>query len=233
MGCCPPCCAMCLRLPSSSCCTNACGRSGAAASCVCLEEASLYLPATNLANCMILSQNYSMKACCVYLAANSEPCNIQGLSSTQHAGNAEPCLNASIQADRQPTTHAKRTGYNPAADGFLLCFLQALEHHRGVRKLRTYEHLSIGAFSGACAATATTPLDCAKTALQCGARAPLGEVLRCIVREHGPRGLFAGMVRTTALSVINAAFVGVNMQSDGHCSHAGLSGCLVCRSNGC
>lgn len=121
----------------------------------------------------------------------------------------------------------------PAADGFLLCFLQALEHHRGVRKLRTYEHLSIGAFSGACAATATTPLDCAKTALQCGARAPLGEVLRCIVREHGPRGLFAGMVRTTALSFINAAFVGMNMQSDGHCSHAGLSGCLVCRSNGC
>lgn len=84
---------------------------------------------------------------------------------------------------------------------------QALEHHRGVRKLRTYEHLSIGAFSGACAATATTPLDCAKTALQCGARAPLGEVLRCIVREHGPRGLFAGMgPRVAQTAIMSAVF---------------------------
>ena len=83
--------------------------------------------------------------------------------------------------------------------------MQALEHHRGVKKLHTYEHLALGALSGACAATATMPLDCAKTALQCGVHASLGDVLSCIVREHGARGLFAGMVRppsATSLTVL-------------------------------
>ena len=72
---------------------------------------------------------------------------------------------------------------------------QALQKRRQKSKLRTWEHLVLGGFSGACAATVTTPLDVAKTKLQCGVRAPLHEILRQTLEKRGPAGLFAGMVR--------------------------------------
>ena len=71
---------------------------------------------------------------------------------------------------------------------------QALQKRRQVSKLRTWEHLVLGGFSGACAATVTTPLDVAKTALQCGVHAPLHRILRQTLESRGPAGLFAGMV---------------------------------------
>ena len=67
-------------------------------------------------------------------------------------------------------------------------------------KLRTWEHLVLGGFSGACAATVTTPLDVAKTALQCGVHAPLHHILRQTLEARGPAGLFAGMVRLAFLT---------------------------------
>ena len=76
-----------------------------------------------------------------------------------------------------------------------VCALQALQKRRQKSKLRTWEHLVLGGFSGACAATVTTPLDVAKTKLQCGVRAPLHEILRQTLEKRGPAGLFAGMVR--------------------------------------
>ena len=69
-------------------------------------------------------------------------------------------------------------------------------------KLRTWEHLVLGGFSGGCAATVTTPLDVAKTALQCGVNAPLHAVLRRTLQSRGIGGLFAGMVsRSSCLQV--------------------------------
>ena len=52
----------------------------------------------------------------------------------------------------------------------------------------------LGGMSGALAATATMPLDVAKTSLQCGGGSSIGQVFRDLVREKGIAGLYAGMV---------------------------------------
>ena len=52
----------------------------------------------------------------------------------------------------------------------------------------------LGGLSGTIAATATMPLDYAKTTIQCGSGHQLGKVLSETLREQGPQGLFAGMV---------------------------------------
>lgn len=71
---------------------------------------------------------------------------------------------------------------------------KVVESRRGWVKLHTWEHLVLGGFSGACAASATMPLDFAKTTIQCGSSQPVRQVLQAAVREHGPAGLFRGMV---------------------------------------
>ena len=71
---------------------------------------------------------------------------------------------------------------------------KVVESRRGWVKLHTWEHLLLGGFSGACAASATMPLDFAKTTIQCGSSQPVRQVLQAAVREHGPAGLFRGMV---------------------------------------
>lgn len=63
------------------------------------------------------------------------------------------------------------------------------------KRLQTWEHLVLGGLSGTIAATATMPLDYAKTTIQCGSGHQLGKVLSETLREQGPQGLFAGMVR--------------------------------------
>ena len=73
----------------------------------------------------------------------------------------------------------------------------------------------LGGLSGTIAATATMPLDYAKTTIQCGSGHQLGQVLSETLREQGPQGLFAGMVRLLPYaarlpgtnSVWNAVFV--------------------------
>ena len=63
-------------------------------------------------------------------------------------------------------------------------------------KLRTWEHLLLGGLSGATAASATMPLDFAKTVLQTGTSSqPIQAVFATQLREKGVGGLFAGMVR--------------------------------------
>jgi len=59
----------------------------------------------------------------------------------------------------------------------------------------------LGGFSGACAATATMPLDFAKTTIQCGSSQPVRQVLKAAVQQHGPAGLFRGMVSLTSISM--------------------------------
>ena len=63
-----------------------------------------------------------------------------------------------------------------------------------VKKLQTWQHLVLGGFSGAVAASATMPLDVTKTALQCGNGHSIHQILGDIVKEKGFAGLFAGMV---------------------------------------
>ena len=77
-----------------------------------------------------------------------------------------------------------------------------VEGKRGLAKLRTWEHLLLGGFSGACAATATMPLDFAKTTIQCGSSQPVVQVLNNALRQHGPAGLFRGMVSRHCLLCI-------------------------------
>ena len=71
---------------------------------------------------------------------------------------------------------------------------RAVEGRRGRPKLYTWEHLLLGGLSGACAASATMPLDLAKTTIQCGTSQPVHRVLQNTVQQHGPAGLFRGMV---------------------------------------
>ena len=89
-----------------------------------------------------------------------------------------------------------------------LCRLRkVVESRRGWIKLHTWEHLVLGGLSGACAASATMPLDFAKTTIQCGSSQPVSQVLQAAVREHGPAGLFRGMVSrdcTEAFCTYNA-----------------------------
>lgn len=84
-----------------------------------------------------------------------------------------------------------------------------MEGKRGKSKLQTWEHLIIGGVSGACAASATMPLDLAKTSIQCGVNQPVHKVLLQTVRLHGPGGLFRGMVSAfscdTAWNCMHAA----------------------------
>jgi hypothetical protein len=71
-----------------------------------------------------------------------------------------------------------------------------VERRRRVAKLRTWEHLLLGGLSGATAASATMPLDFAKTVLQTGTSSqPIQRVFATQLREKGVGGLFAGMVR--------------------------------------
>ena len=73
---------------------------------------------------------------------------------------------------------------------------------RGEERLQTWQHVVLGGLSGAAAASVTMPLDYVKTATQCGS--PLGtrELLRLTLREKGPRGFFAGMVRYRSCAAI-------------------------------
>lgn len=64
-----------------------------------------------------------------------------------------------------------------------------------VKKLRTWEHLILGGVSGALAATATMPLDVAKTAMQCGGSQNIVRIFQDLIQEKGIAGLYAGMVR--------------------------------------
>lgn len=66
--------------------------------------------------------------------------------------------------------------------------------HAQVKKLRTWEHLLLGGISGGAAASATMPLDVAKTALQCGGSRSITAAFGEVLREKGVPGLFAGMV---------------------------------------
>ncbi len=77
-----------------------------------------------------------------------------------------------------------------------------VESRRGFAKLHTWEHLVLGGFSGACAATATMPLDFAKTTIQCGSSQPVRQVLKAAVQQHGPAGLFRGMVSSTSICMV-------------------------------
>ena len=43
------------------------------------------------------------------------------------------------------------------------------------------------------------PLDFAKTTIQCGSSQPVRQVLKAAVQQHGPAGLFRGMVSLTSL----------------------------------
>ncbi|KAK9902064.1 hypothetical protein WJX75_003057 [Coccomyxa subellipsoidea] len=84
---------------------------------------------------------------------------------------------------------------------------KALERRRQVSKLRTWEHLILGGFSGATAASITMPLDFTKTVLQCGSTLPIHQVFRQTVKEKGVGGLFTGMgPRVTQTAVMSAVF---------------------------
>ena len=69
-----------------------------------------------------------------------------------------------------------------------------MESHRRVPKLQTWEHLVLGGFSGACAATVTMPLDNVKTIIQCSRSQPITQVLKQTMQDQGVMGLFAGLV---------------------------------------
>lgn len=84
---------------------------------------------------------------------------------------------------------------------------KVVESRRGLAKLHTWEHLVVGGFSGACAATATMPLDFAKTTIQCGSSQPVRQVLKAAVQQHGPAGLFRGMTpRVCQTAIMSAMF---------------------------
>ncbi|EIE21238.1 mitochondrial carrier, partial [Coccomyxa subellipsoidea C-169] len=84
---------------------------------------------------------------------------------------------------------------------------KVLERRRQVSKLRTWEHLILGGFSGATAASITMPLDFTKTVLQCGSKLPIHQVFQQTVKEKGVGGLFTGMgPRVTQTAVMSAVF---------------------------
>ncbi|CAK0786047.1 hypothetical protein CVIRNUC_009260 [Coccomyxa viridis] len=84
---------------------------------------------------------------------------------------------------------------------------KTLERRRAVAKLRTWEHLILGGFAGATAASITMPLDFAKTVLQCGSALPVHRVLKQTLADKGPAGLFTGMgPRVTQTAVMSAVF---------------------------
>jgi solute carrier family 25 S-adenosylmethionine transporter 26 len=84
---------------------------------------------------------------------------------------------------------------------------QSMESHRRVPKLQTWEHLVLGGFSGACAATATMPLDNVKTIIQCSRSQPIAQVLQQTMQDQGVSGLFAGLgPRVTQTAIMSAVF---------------------------
>ncbi|KAK9804260.1 hypothetical protein WJX72_003751 [[Myrmecia] bisecta] len=82
-----------------------------------------------------------------------------------------------------------------------------VERKRDVKKLRTWEHLLLGGISGACAASATMPLDLVKTTLQCGSQQTIVQAFQQTIADHGVAGLFAGMgPRVTQTAIMSAVF---------------------------
>ncbi|CAM6120874.1 unnamed protein product [Calypogeia fissa] len=78
---------------------------------------------------------------------------------------------------------------------------------RQVSKLTTPEHLALGAFAGAVAATFTMPLDLVKTRQQCGLSESIPRIVVSVIREKGVQGLFAGVgSRTLHVSLMSALF---------------------------
>eukprot|EP00271_Cylindrocystis_brebissonii_P020805 TRINITY_DN7080_c0_g1_i1.p1 TRINITY_DN7080_c0_g1~~TRINITY_DN7080_c0_g1_i1.p1 ORF type:complete len:510 (-),score=74.59 TRINITY_DN7080_c0_g1_i1:901-2430(-) len=86
-----------------------------------------------------------------------------------------------------------------------------LQRQRKVEKLSTPEHLLLGAFAGAVAATCTMPLDLVKTRQQCGAGAlAIHQIIRQVYAESGVVGLTAGLgPRVFHVSLMSAAFFGL------------------------
>eukprot|EP00897_Mesotaenium_endlicherianum_P007358 jgi/Mesen1/6650/ME000340S05814 len=81
---------------------------------------------------------------------------------------------------------------------------------RKVEKLTTPEHLVLGAFAGAVAATCTMPLDLVKTRQQCGAAMGIHTIVQAVVRESGPLGLLSGLgPRVLHVSMMSAVFFGL------------------------
>ncbi|KAL3680422.1 hypothetical protein R1sor_023378 [Riccia sorocarpa] len=78
---------------------------------------------------------------------------------------------------------------------------------RKVSKLTTPEHLLLGAFAGAIAATCTMPLDLVKTRQQCGVSASIPSIVVSVIHEKGVRGLFTGLgSRVLHVSLMSALF---------------------------
>ncbi|KAL2612617.1 hypothetical protein R1flu_024309 [Riccia fluitans] len=78
---------------------------------------------------------------------------------------------------------------------------------RKVSKLTTPEHLLLGAFAGAIAATCTMPLDLVKTRQQCGVSASIPSIVISVIHEKGVRGLFTGLgSRVLHVSLMSALF---------------------------
>eukprot|EP00245_Coleochaete_scutata_P008477 TRINITY_DN2590_c0_g10_i1.p1 TRINITY_DN2590_c0_g10~~TRINITY_DN2590_c0_g10_i1.p1 ORF type:complete len:444 (-),score=69.41 TRINITY_DN2590_c0_g10_i1:145-1476(-) len=83
-----------------------------------------------------------------------------------------------------------------------------VQKQRGVEKLRTLEHLVLGAAAGAVAATCSMPLDLVKTRQQCGAGAEsIQKIVSAVIQEKGWTGLFAGLPpRAVHVSMMSAVF---------------------------
>ncbi|OAE27110.1 hypothetical protein AXG93_829s1110 [Marchantia polymorpha subsp. ruderalis] len=74
----------------------------------------------------------------------------------------------------------------------------------------TPEHLLLGAFAGAIAATCTMPLDFIKTRQQCGMSASIPDIVASVIQEKGVGGLFTGLgSRVLHVSLMSALFFGL------------------------
>eukprot|EP00850_Spirogloea_muscicola_P020953 SM000232S07923 [mRNA] locus=s232:36335:39477:- [translate_table: standard] len=81
---------------------------------------------------------------------------------------------------------------------------------RKVEKLTTPEHLVLGAFAGAVAATCTMPLDLVKTRQQCGVSMAIPRIFKEVIGERGVTGLFSGLgPRAFHVSLMSAFFFGL------------------------
>ncbi|KAG6544243.1 hypothetical protein Mapa_014346 [Marchantia paleacea] len=81
---------------------------------------------------------------------------------------------------------------------------------RKVSKLTTPEHLLLGAFAGAIAATCTMPIDLVKTSQQCGMSASIPNIVASVIQEKGVGGLFTGLgSRVLHVSLMSALFFGL------------------------
>lgn len=85
-----------------------------------------------------------------------------------------------------------------------------VQKKRNVEKLTTPEHLVLGAFAGAIAATCTMPLDLVKTRQQCGISEGIHVIVASVIAEHGAAGLLTGLgPRALHVSLMSAAFFGL------------------------